>query len=210
MNQLGDLLDDKAKELFDGPVPLGKKSDIPPTSSNKENLDGETPHIDTAKIKTMIYSMRDQLDAVLRVLNGHTIASAPAKNTGAILETGERIVEGVFTGDSMLGQDGKEYRVPPNYASKSKLVEGDIMKLTITNGGKFIYKQIKPAEHTRAAGELVAGEHGGWSVLVNGKPYNVLSASITFYKGKPGDEVVVLIPKDGGGSWGAVEHIMQT
>ena len=32
----------------------------------------------------------------------------------------------------MIGPDGKNYPVPANYASKSKLIEGDILKLTIT------------------------------------------------------------------------------
>ena len=35
-----------------------------------------------------------------------------------------RVVEGVFDGQNMVGSDGKIYSVPPNYASKSKLVEG--------------------------------------------------------------------------------------
>lgn len=33
------------------------------------------------------------------------------------------IVEGVFTGESMLGSDGNTYPVPQNYASKSLLVQ---------------------------------------------------------------------------------------
>ena len=57
-----------------------------------------------------------------------------------------KIIEGVFDGQIMIDQDGKNYPVPANYASKSKLVEGDIMKLTITPEGKFLYKQIGPVE----------------------------------------------------------------
>jgi len=53
-----------------------------------------------------------------------------------------KIVEGVFDGQIMIGPDGKSYPVPANYASKSKLVEGDILKLTIADDGGFIYKQI--------------------------------------------------------------------
>ena len=39
-----------------------------------------------------------------------------------------KVVEGVFDGQTMLGPDGKNYPIPANYASKSKLVEGDILK----------------------------------------------------------------------------------
>ena len=57
-----------------------------------------------------------------------------------------KIIEGVFDGQVMIGPDGKNYPVPANYASKSKLVEGDMLKLTITDDGGFIYKQIGPTE----------------------------------------------------------------
>jgi len=63
--------------------------------------------------------------------------------------SGSRVIEGVFNGEGMVGSDGKVYSVPPNYASKSRLVEGDILKLTIKNDGTFIYKQIGPIERRR-------------------------------------------------------------
>lgn len=38
-------------------------------------------------------------------------------------DAGTYIVEGVFTGENMLGSDGNNYPVPQNYASKSLLVQ---------------------------------------------------------------------------------------
>lgn len=156
--------------------------------------------------------MRDQLDAMLRMLNNEqlTIDNEQFSDNSEIPETGERVIEGVFNGEKMVGSDGQEYSVQPNYASKSKLVEGDIMKLTITNNGKFIYKQISPIERKRLVGELVSGATGEqWHVLADGKTYKVLNASITFYKGKPGDEVVFFVAKDGDCAWGAVDNIIR-
>src|SRR3989339_2130992 len=43
----------------------------------------------------------------------------------------DKIIEGVFDGQNMIGPKTKVFPVPANYASKSKLVEGDILKLTI-------------------------------------------------------------------------------
>ncbi len=74
-------------------------------------------------------------------------------------EAGGKVVEGVFDGQKMAGPDGKEYPVPANYASKSKLVEGDILKLTIADDGSFIYKQIGPTERKQIIGTLV--QHDG-------------------------------------------------
>src|SRR5690606_26471456 len=66
-----------------------------------------------------------------------------------------KIIEGVFDGQNMIGPDGKTYPVPANYASKSKLVQGDILKLTIADDGSFIYKQIGPVPRKQIIGPLV-------------------------------------------------------
>lgn len=127
-------------------------------------------------------------------------ATAPAE--------GDRIIEGVFDGQNMQGNDGEEYPVPPNYASKSKLVEGDILKLTIGADGSFTYKQIGPIERRRAVGRLVVDEHGSFGVETPEKVYRVLLASVTFYKCEKGDEITVLLPENGEAEWGAVEHVV--
>jgi hypothetical protein len=124
-------------------------------------------------------------------------------------EESGNMVEGVFDGQNMIGPDGKEYSVPPNYASKSKLVEGDFLKLTITERGVFVYKQTKPAERERLVGRLERDEEGNFAVLgKNGKKWKVLTASITYFKGESGDQVALLVPKSGG-QWGAVENIIK-
>lgn len=120
----------------------------------------------------------------------------------------ERIVEGVFDGQNMHGNDGEEYPVPPNYASKSKLVEGDVLKLTIGVDGTFTYKQIRPVERKRVVGRLAIDEQGNFGVLVDGKTFRVLLASVTFYRAEAGDEVTVLLPEHGEAQWGAVEHVI--
>jgi len=124
-------------------------------------------------------------------------------------EEGE-VVEGVFDGVQMIGNDGKVYSIPPNYASKSKLVEGDILKLTILSDGSFLYKQIGPVERKRVRGTLMQDEDTGeYAVMAAGNSYKVLSASITYFKGEVGDEVVILVPSDKQSHWAAVENIIK-
>lgn len=121
---------------------------------------------------------------------------------------GERIVEGVFDGQNMQGNDAQEYPVPPNYASKSKLVEGDVLKLTIGVDGALVYKQINPVERRRVVGTLIVDDTGNFGVKTADKVYKVLLASVTFYRAQEGDEVTVLVPEHGDGQWGAVDHII--
>jgi hypothetical protein len=120
-----------------------------------------------------------------------------------------KIIEGVFDGENMIGPDGKQYSVPANYASKSKLVEGDILKLTITPRGTFVYKQIGPIERSRVIGELEKDGNGNFFVRSEGKQWRVLPASVTYFKGNPGDETIILIPKAGESKWAAVENIVR-
>jgi hypothetical protein len=116
-----------------------------------------------------------------------------------------KVVEGVFDGQNMVGSDGKTYPVPANYASKSKLVQGDILKLTIAEDGAFLYKQIGPIPRKQVVGALKL-ENGHYFVDVNGKNYRVLLASVTYFKAKPGDQVSVNIPEDDSAAeWAALE-----
>ncbi|MBI5221438.1 MAG: hypothetical protein HY979_01390 [Candidatus Magasanikbacteria bacterium] len=122
----------------------------------------------------------------------------------------QRVIEGVFNGEKMIGSDGAEYVVPANYASKSKLVEGDILKLSIGSNGSFIYKQIGPTERKQLVTTLAKNEgNGQWYAVVGNNRWKLLTASVTYFHGLPGDEIVILIPKDGKSNWAAVENIIK-
>jgi hypothetical protein len=116
-----------------------------------------------------------------------------------------KVIEGVFDGQNMVGSDGKTYPVPANYASKSKLVQGDILKLTIAEDGAFLYKQIGPIPRKQIVGMLIL-ENGHYFVDVNGRKFRVLLASVTYFKAKPGDQVSVNVPEDDSAAeWAALE-----
>ncbi len=116
-----------------------------------------------------------------------------------------KIIEGVFDGQNMVGSDSKTYPVPANYASKSKLVQGDILKLTIAEDGAFLYKQIGPLPRKQLVGQLKL-EGGHYFVSVGQRDFRVLLASVTYFKAKPGDQVSVNVPEDDSQTeWAALE-----
>lgn len=115
-----------------------------------------------------------------------------------------KVIEGVFDGQNMVGSDGKNYPVPANYASKSKLVQGDILKLTIADDGAFLYKQIGPIPRKQLVGVLEQKD-GHYFVKVGEHEYRVLLASVTYFKAKPGDQVSVNVPEEDGAEWAALE-----
>lgn len=144
--------------------------------------------------------------AMLLQLEGKKKSGRPRKIDASSEGT---IIEGPFDGQVMIGTDGKQYPVPANYASKSKLVEGDMLKLTITNDGMFLYKQIGPVERRNALGIMTQDENGNYYVITNGKPYRVLLASVTYFKALPGDEVAVVLPRDIESNWAAIENVIE-
>ncbi len=168
----------------------------------------------------MLRQIRDSLNHVVELLeDGDTaratrhmvdFVSQKSANSEAIESiTGARVVEGVFDGQNMMGSDGVRYVMSVNYASKSKLVEGDIMKLTVKGDGTHVYKQIGPVSRRRIIGKLVFDSSTNEHVVVCGdEVYKVLDASVTYFKGVPGDEVVILVPTSGRAVWAAVENIV--
>lgn len=118
-----------------------------------------------------------------------------------------KVIEGVFDGQGMMDKKGNTFPVPANYASKSKLIPGDVLKLTITDEGKFLYKQIGPVERKTVIGPLVHKE-GQYMILANNKAYKVLLASVTYFRAQVGDEVTLIIPMKEDSEWGAIEAVL--
>ncbi|MBU1019007.1 MAG: hypothetical protein ABII07_04635 [Patescibacteria group bacterium] len=121
-------------------------------------------------------------------------------------ETGQ-IIEGVFDGQNMIGPNQKTYPVPANYASKSKMIPGDGLKLTIKDDGGFLYKQIAPIERKTIKG-ILTYEDGQYKVIAEGRAYNVILASVTYFKAEVGDEITLVVPDHGESEWGAIENVI--
>ena len=150
-----------------------------------------------------------QVEEELKKL-GVNASELPKPKKQKLVEPGDvesvgKIIEGHFDGQNMIGPDGKVYPVPANYASKSKLIEGDNLKLTIANDGSFIYKQIGPVARKQIIGTL-AQHDGSYYVEASGREYRILLASVTYFRLNEGDQVTIIVPEDNpDATWAAVE-----
>ena len=94
-----------------------------------------------ALLAQMIDSAEKNIQAAKQLLREAMGGPATKANLTALSEKtqvmtvseGGKVIEGMFDGQNMIGPDNKQYPVPANYASKSKLVEGDVLKLTISD-----------------------------------------------------------------------------
>lgn len=196
------------------------KSETEPDSPHSQANEGQISASKFLVVKDIIENIKNELSKIGEIL-GVSVSEKELEEVSRKLTTNKtlrakdessqmRVVEGVFDGQNMIGGDGEHYSVPANYASKSKLVEGDLLKLTILQDGSFVYKQIAPIERRRVVGVLAYDEVSDqYYVLAEGKRWKVLRASITYYKGEPGDEVTIVIPKDAPSQWAAVENIIK-
>lgn len=164
----------------------------------------DVPEKQIKRLRSLIQEAETNLAAAKELLislvgeEPEMVAAAKDENIG-------KVIEGVFDGQNMVGSDGKTYPVPANYASKSKLVQGDILKLTIADDGSFLYKQIGPVPRKQVVGILTLKD-GHYFVEVNNRLFRVLLASVTYFKAKPGDQVSVNVPEDDKDTeWAALE-----
>ncbi|MFA7308464.1 MAG: hypothetical protein WC045_00145 [Patescibacteria group bacterium] len=175
-------------------------------------LRDEQQSVDT--VRHLIESAEAQLRSARELLSelsgiptkGRKLKSADlgSRAEGLSIITEGKVIEGIFDGEMMIGSDKKKYPVPANYASKSKFVPGDTLKLTIEDDGTFKYKQIKQIDRRRVVGSLVY-EDGNYKVMAEGKTYKVLLASVTYYKISPGDQVTIALPAGEETNWAAIE-----
>lgn len=165
----------------------------------------DLPEKQVKRLRSLIQDAETNLAAAKELLISLVGDDEAATNSAKTEDMAGKVIEGVFDGQTMIGPDGKTYPVPANYASKSKLVEGDILKLTIADDGSFIYKQIGPVARRQIIGTLMQHD-GAYYVEAGGKEYRVLLASVTYFKAKTGDQISIIIPEDNrDAEWSAIE-----
>jgi hypothetical protein len=160
------------------------------------------------KIRVLLSNIENDVESLKKILfNDYTIDQSVKLSNNSTGNNDSQIVEGVFNGEIMIDSNNKEYHVPQNYASKSKLVPGDILKLTILADGTFIYKQIGPVDRCKLVGTVIE-KNGKFQVEANDKKYNVLQSSITYFKVNSGDKITIVVPKNHESNWAAIENLI--
>ncbi|HSE61305.1 MAG TPA: hypothetical protein VLA88_03345 [Candidatus Saccharimonadales bacterium] len=164
----------------------------------------ELPEKQIKRLRSLLQDAETNLAAAKELLIS-LVGEEAGDHAAPIEDVAGKVIEGVFDGNTMVGPDGKTYPVPANYASKSKLVEGDILKLTIADDGGFIYKQIGPVARRQIIGTLQQHD-GTYYVEAGGREYRVLLASVTYFKCKTGDQISIIVPEDNrDAEWAAIE-----
>jgi hypothetical protein len=173
--------------------------------------------VDLDRAAHLIQNMEDDLRALRQILqlNQNAALGYGSGEQSFYRSQGSNdaeVIEGVFDGERMVDMNGKSFQVSANYASKSKLIEGDPLKLYITADGKYFYKQVGPIERKTIPGVL--RQEGNHYIVEaeDGNSYNVLTASVTYYMSlyhtKPGDRVMIMIPANHPARWAVIDNVL--
>ncbi len=118
-----------------------------------------------------------------------------------------KIIEWVFTWEDMFWADRNRYPVPVNYASKSKLVQWDKLKLTIEWSWRMLYKQILPIERESKVG-LITKDKGKFQAIADWVAYDLLTAAVTHFKWDIWSKVTIIIPKWKPATFAAIDAVI--
>jgi len=125
-------------------------------------------------------------------------------------EENVQVVEGKFDWYFMVGADQKKYPVPLNYSSKTKLVPWDILKLKILDNGQFVYKLINPVERKHIRATLSKTDDNKFTAVTDdGQTFFLNQAAVTFFKGRPGDELYILTNEKDHWGFAAIEAVIK-
>ncbi len=125
-------------------------------------------------------------------------------------EENVQIVEWKFDWYFMIWADQKKYPVPLNYSSKTKLVPGDVLKLKILDNGQFVYKLINPVERKHIRATLSKTDDNKYTAVTDdGQTFFLNQAAVTFFKGRPGDELYILTNEKDNGGFAAIEAVIK-
>jgi hypothetical protein len=172
--------------------------------------------MDEQKIKALrdlIHSAQNSINSAKKILNGllgEDIDSDYGFSTewlASYTQGDDKIIEWVFTGESMLGSDGNIYPVPQNYSSKSLLVQGSKLKAIIQTNGKILYKIIGEIPYESTMG-IITKNGEKYSITTDKKTYNVLLAAITFHHCDVGDTVSIRIPEGKDATYAVIEAVV--
>lgn len=137
------------------------------------------------------------------------LESAAAKLWSGTEDWDITVVEWVYDGYFMIWSDKKKYPVPMNYSSKTKLIPGDVLKLRIMPDGKLIYKLIWQANKTYVRATLSKSDENKFTAITDdGDIFFLNQAAVTYFKGKTGDELSIIINADGVGDFAAIEALI--
>lgn len=110
---------------------------------------------------------------------------------------------------SSTADTSSAFAVPANYASKSKLIPWDKLKLIITAEGEFIYKLISPAPRKHLKGILHRKKNIFLALWSDNKNYTLNAAAVTYFGAQCGDEVCLVINDKEPYNYAALEQVLK-
>ncbi len=115
---------------------------------------------------------------------------------GEIEKTGSSEMPGLvgkYDGRFMVTAAGKKYPVPDNYSAKTRLIYGDLLKMTEGPTGRQ-FKLVEKLSRVEVETQL-AVKDGQFEALGKDGSYRLLQSAVKYWGGEEGDKTKVLLPE---------------
>lgn len=121
-----------------------------------------------------------------------------------------KMIEWLFDGYYMCGSDGKNYPVPTNYASKSKLIPWDNLRLKILHDGTLVYKINNLTDRKTYKAILAYGDQKKIvAITEEWYTFSLNQAAVNYFKGIVWDDAYIIAPKESQNWYAALETIVK-
>lgn len=103
-------------------------------------------------------------------------------------------IEGKFDGKYLVTSEGERIEVPANYASKSRIVYGDTLKMYEENGRKMFKQLIKLPRRKVLA--VLSKKEGKFYALSEFGDHEISSTSVEHNNLSVGDQIQIILPEE--------------
>lgn len=169
----------------------------------------EKIEIDMKRARYMINEISEGNCNIEKMSNDQEFWELATKLLNYEEENAIKVIEWIYDWYFMNWSDEKKYPVPMNYASKTKLIPWDVLKLKIMEDWKLVYKLIWAASKKYIKWTLSKTDDNKFVAISDEwHTYLLNQAAVTFFKWKPGDEMSIIINWDKEYDYAAIETII--
>jgi hypothetical protein len=109
-----------------------------------------------------------------------------------------------YNGDSIIDDQGVIYPINKNYASKSRLIDGDVLIMRTDSQGGIYYKLSKPVPRKTVIADIKE-TNGQYIAIYNNKSYKILTAASNFYELYNNCQAMIVISITEDNKWCAID-----
>ncbi len=189
--------DDAIRAPLKRSEPVASDMSMPPLRQDAAKYSAPLQRQDANPRPVNTNSVNQPLSQPVPSLPPKPVAPVPSTNTVLSPSDASSVneeIEGTFDGQFLVSSSGQKMEVPASYASKSRILFGDVVRAYKEGGEqKFTVTTKQPRKKLKA---LTAKKEGKWYVVTGLGSYKIADSTAEFNNLQLNQEVNVLVPEN--------------